>query len=157
MEIQYWIIGQIVVDFMMLALLLWFLRVQSRHQLTWQDHEAVIQKSASILSEMREISLDLEKNLEEKRALSQHILDQLDQGLEKAEESYHQLSGIIPASGRAGRSGQQSVGEDGTHTRSSVMALLDKGLSKEEIGRHLGISVGEIELMLKLNPPKTAM
>lgn len=155
METQFWIIGQIAVDFIMVALLLWFLRFQNRRQMKWQDHEAVIQKSASILSEMREISLALERNLEEKKALSQRILEQLDQGLKKAEESYRQISEIIPKSGHAGLSRQQAAVEDNTHTRSSVLALLEKGLSKEEIGRYLGISVGEIELMLKLNPPKT--
>lgn len=156
METQFWIIGQIGVDVIMVALLLWFLRIQNRRQMTWQDHEAVIQKSVSILSEMREISVNLERNLEEKKALSQHILEQLDQGLKRAEESYRQISEIIPKSGHPGLSRKQAA-DDSTHTRSSVLALLEKGLSKEEIGRHLGISVGEIELMLKLNPPKTGV
>ena len=153
METQIWIIGQIAIDLLMVMLLLWFLKSQKRGQMTWQDQEAVIQKSAAILSEMQEISRSLEKNLEEKKALSRHILEQLDQGLKRAEESYHQLSGIILKSGNT--LPRQGSVTDNSNTRSSVLALLEKGLTREEIGRHLGISVGEIELMLKLKPPKT--
>ncbi len=155
METQIWIIGQIAIDLLMVMLLLWFLKFQKRRQMTWQDHEAVIQKSAAILSEMQDISRSLEKNLEEKKALSGQILEQLDQGLKRAEESYRRLSEIIPKSGNP--LSQQGVVKDSSNTRSSVLALIEKGLSRKEIGRHLGISVGEIELMLKLKPPTSSM
>jgi len=43
--------------------------------------------------------------------------------------------------------------EDAAQRRSSIDALLEKGLSKEEIALHLGISVGEIDLIRKLRKP----
>ncbi|MFZ7113262.1 MAG: DUF6115 domain-containing protein [Desulfatiglandales bacterium] len=144
MKTQIWIFSQIAIDVILVLVLFWFMRLQRRRQLDWQEQEAVIQKSEVILSEMRDISRSLEKNLEDKKELSRRILDQLEQGLKRAEESYHQISEIIPNSG--GRMPQQRE-----HTRSSVLALLEKGLSKEEIARHLNISVGEIELLIKLD------
>lgn len=153
MESQVWIIGQILVDIIMVALLIWFIRAHQRREATWQEHEAVIARSQAILGEMSKISKGLEKNLQEKKELGQQILDQLDQGLRKAQESYEQLSRIIPKSTSAFSSSQGPVRET-KQTRFSIQALLEKGLSKDEISQHLGISKGEIELFLKLKPGK---
>ena len=150
MKTQIWIISQIAIDVIMVLVLFWFMRLQRRRQLDWQEQEQVIEKSEAILSEMRDISRSLEKNLEDKKELSRRILDQLDQGLKRAEESYHQISEMIPHSG-SNRMQQQSPVQQREHTRSSVLTLLEKGLTKEEIARHLNISVGEIELLIKLD------
>lgn len=151
METQIWIIGQIAIDAIMVALLLWFLKFQSRRQISWQEQESLIRRSESILSEMREITLSLEKNLDEKRTLSRQILEQLDQGLMRAEASYKQFADLLPRSGN-NMADPSGPAKDTAQTRNSVYSLLKKGLSKEEIARHLGISVGEIDLMLKLHP-----
>jgi hypothetical protein len=37
--------------------------------------------------------------------------------------------------------------------RSSVKALLAKGLPREEIAQHLGMSIDEIDLLIKLKKP----
>lgn len=153
MNTQIWIIGQIAIDIVMVLLLLWFLRFQGKRQLSWQDHETVIRRSEVILNEMKEISRSLEKNLEEKKVLSRQILDQLEQGLKQAEESYQRIADIIPRS--CGTLPQSSASAKDNHqTMSSIQALLEKGLSKGEIARHLGMSVGEIELLIKLTAPK---
>jgi hypothetical protein len=148
-ETQIWIIGQIFVDVVLVVLLLWFVKFNDKRTIPWQDFETVFQKSESILYEMREISLALEKNLEEKKALSRHILEQLEEGMKRAEESYRQICNIVRKSGAAVSEG--SLSSKGTsQMRSSINALSAKGLSKEEIAQHLGISVGEIELLIKL-------
>lgn len=152
MEIHSWIIAQIGVDIIMVALLLWFLKSQYKKQIAWQDYEKVIKKSEDILAEMGEISQTLERNLQEKKLLSREILEQLNQGLRRAEESCRQITEIIPKSAKA-LGGERASIDDTNRTRSSVKALLDKGLSKEEIARHLGLSVGEIDLLVKLQPP----
>lgn len=152
MEVQTWIFAQIGIDVVMVALLIWFLISQNRRQMSWRDYEEVIQKSEAILSEMGEISQSLEKNLHEKKVLSHRILEQLEQGLQKAEESYRQISEIIPKSANDLGSESGSL-RNANRTRSSVLSLLKKGLPKEEIAQHLGISVGEIDLLIKLQPP----
>ena len=45
----------------------------------------------------------------------------------------------------------QDIIKDKEKIWSSVSSLLAKGLSKEEIAQHIGISVGEIELLLKFH------
>jgi hypothetical protein len=155
MEAQSWAIAQIVVDILMVALLLWFLRSQHKRHISWQDYERVIEKSETVLSEMGEISRVLDRNLQEKRDLSHQILEQLDQGLKRAENSYRQISEILPKSANT-LTGDPAPRKEANRTRSSVLALLKKGLSKEEIAKHLGISVGEIELLVKLRPQSEA-
>ena len=150
MDAQFWIIGQIIVDVIMVALLLWFARLQFQKQPPWQDVKAVIEKSESILSEMEQLGQALEKNLSEKKKLSRHILEQLDQGLIRAQRNYEQIEKVLlkttnPLSDRA------VPAKDNERTVSSIKALLTNGLSRDEIARHLGISVQEIELIIKLN------
>ena len=149
---HFWIGAQIFLDLLMVALLVWFLRSFSRQQASRDDHESAIRKAESILGEMREVSKVLDANLQEKKDLSNRILTQMDQVLKKAEESYTRISSILPKMGRA--DSPQPDPRDPEKTRSSVYALLQKGLGKEEIARHLGIGTGEIELMMKLWPPE---
>jgi len=151
MEPQFWIGIQVFLDLLMVALLVWFVVSCGRRQASWQNHEAAIRKSEAILAEIREITQTLEVNLQEKRELSSRILAQLEQGLKRAEESTSQISKIIPKTGRA-TAGHADLRSDPHRTHASVQALLAKGLTKEEVARHLGISVGEIELLLKLWP-----
>lgn len=147
---QFWIGAQIFLDMIMVALLLWFLRSLSRRQASWNEHQAAIQKAEIILVEMREISRTLEENLQQKKELSNRILIRMDQEMKKAEECYGRISAVLPEL-CAVRS-FPSDSKDSEKTRASVYELLEKGLSKEEISRHLGISLGEIELIMKLRP-----
>jgi len=151
MDAQIWIICQIIIDIIMVAILLWLGKLHSKRQMPWQSFEAAIQESETVLSEMKQIGQVLEKNLEEKKDLTHHILEQLDQGLKRAEERYQQICKIILKPDTT-LTDQPVPLKDTNHTMSSINALLRKGLSKEEIAQHLGISVGEIELLLKLQP-----
>lgn len=153
METDVWIIGQIVIDIIMMCIIFWFVRSHYKKQLTLQNHETAMQKSEAVLSQMREISLVLERNLEEKRALSRDILEQLDQGLKRAEKAYLQISKIIPKAGGP-LSKPNHTAQDTDHISSSIKTLLEKGLSKGEISQHLGVSVGEIDLLIKLRQIK---
>lgn len=150
---QVWIGIQVFIDLVMVGLLLWFLRAYGRNQASWQDHETAMQKAQVILEEMKEISRVLEVNLKEKKELSARILAQLEQGLKRAEECSVQISKILPGSGRP-LGGSPDPTRDAERTRASVDALLSKGVPREEIAQHLGLSVGEIELLLKLRPPR---
>jgi hypothetical protein len=150
---QVWIGIQIFIDLVMVGLLVWFLRTYGRRQTSWQDHESVLRKSQVILEEMKEISGVLEANLKEKKELSARILAQLEQGLNRAEACSVQISRILPQPGRPAAASPDPI-RDAERTRASVDALLAKGVAKEEIARHLGLSVGEIELLMKLRPLK---
>ena len=150
MDAQFWIIGQIFIDVIMVALLFWFARLQFRKQPPWQEFKTVIEKSETILSEMEQLGQALEKNLAEKKKLSRHILEQLDQGLVRAQRNYEQIQKVLlettnPLNDRTlpANANQRTV--------SAIKTLLTKGLSREEIAQQLGISVSEIELTIKLN------
>jgi hypothetical protein len=146
---QLWIGVQVLLDILMVVLLVWFLRSFSRHQASWSEHDAAIQKADSILVEMREISRTLENNLKEKKELSHRILTRMDEELKRAEDSYNRISALLPKSPNE-TSGRTDPGD--SSTRASVNALIERGIPKEEIARQLGISVGEVELILKLFP-----
>ena len=150
MDSQIWIIAQMVIDILLVALLLWSVKSQHTQQKSHQALETVYEKSERILSEMRLISQSLDKNLEQKKELSRHILSQLDEGLQRAEASYQQLSKIIRQPIRSLEPDPTGFRESSS-VRSAVKALLAKGLSKEEIAQHTGLDQGEIELMLKLS------
>ena len=151
MEAQSWIIGQVIIDLFIAALLVWSIRLHFKDNSKSIDSEKIFAKSEKILSDMNELSQSLDKNLEEKRELSRKTLRRLDEGLRRAEDSFQQIQKLIREFG-AKVNPQSEIMNDTQKTRSSISRLLDKGLSKEEIAHLLGISIGEIELLSKLQP-----
>lgn len=149
MEIQNWIFAQLVIDVILGICLLLFIRYYIKAKKAGIKTGEAFQGTEIIISEMQELTRQLDRNLEEKKELSRKILNQLDEGLKKAEESYNQLQGLIREMGTAGTS--QDAARDRGKIWSTVSSLLAKGLSKEEIAQHTGISVSEIELLLKLH------
>ncbi len=149
MEIQTWVIGQTAIEIIIIVLLLWFIKSHLAMRKKNADLSAVFEKPEQILAEMRELTRQLDKNLEEKKEISHKMLGQLDEILDKADQTYNQLQSIIKEySSRPVNSCNSE--NDTRRVRTSVNDLLKKGLTKQEIARQLGISVGEIELLIKL-------
>ena len=149
MAIQSWIIGQIVLDILVAALLGWFILFRFRKNRIGANFDNAFDKSQSILAEMERITRELEKNLEEKRDLSNRIVRQLDESLSKADESRRQLQKLIKEYNTRPVF-QTTPTDDAQKTRELINALLHKGMKKTEVSRHLGISMGELDLLLKL-------
>jgi cellulose biosynthesis protein BcsQ len=108
-----------------------------------------LRRSEEILAEMQVITRELEGNLEEKRELTNRLLGRLDETLERAEQRYEQLNQLFETKETASVQDRVSLNE-AYGTRESIRSLLGKGLSKEEVAQRLGVSLGEIELFLKL-------
>ena len=110
---------------------------------------SVFEKPEQILTEMRELTGQLDKNLQEKKEISKKMLGQLEDILKKADQSYNQLQNIMKEYSSIPAHSHYS-GHDSTRIRTSVNDLLKQGLSKDEIARQLGISISEIDLLMKL-------
>ncbi len=149
MEIQTWIIGQTAIEIIIFFLLLWFLKSHFAMRKKNKELSSVFEQPEKILAEMRELTRQLDKNLEEKKELSKKLLGQLEDILKKADHSYNQLQNIMKEYSSRPLSSNHNE-HDSRRIRSSVNDLLKQGLSKEEIARQLGISVSEIELLVKL-------
>jgi seryl-tRNA synthetase len=149
MEIQNWIMAQMVIDLIIACVLLWFIRVTMKGKKPDNDLDETFRKSEGILAEIRELSLSLDKNLEEKRKLSRTILDQLDETLYRAEEACERVRDISKDI-VANPERSKNIPNNSDQIRSSVKALIAKGLPREEIAQHLGMSVDEIDLLIKL-------
>jgi hypothetical protein len=149
MDIQNWIMAQMGIDLVIVVVLLWFIRSNTKGKRPDNDLDEKIRKSEAVLVQMRELSLSLERNLEEKRRQSLTTLDQLEEAVEHAEESYERIKNAARDIGAtSGRSKNTAKSSD--QIRSSVKALIAKGMSREEIAQHLGMSVDEIDLLIKL-------
>ena len=151
MELQSWIIGQILIDIIIVLLIIWFIRSHSANKIANYNLE-IFEECDRLLSEMKNLSRQFEVNLKEKKELSRNILSRLDDGLQKADETFKQIRKINKDLGTKSNSSMSFV-KDTEKIRSSVNALLLKGLSSEEIAQHLGISLGEIDLLIKLQKP----
>lgn len=152
MEIQNWIIAQMVIDLIIAGVLLWFIRLNMKSKKTDNEQDDAFRKSEGILAEIRELSLSLDKNLEEKRKLSSMILGQLDETLERAEEACRRVKDAARDLG-SNPEGPRNTPKNSDQIRSSVKALISRGLAREEIAQHLGMSVDEIDLLIKLQNP----
>ena len=149
MEIQLWTIIQIIIDIIMVVVLLWFVKYGFKQKNSGLDYKTAFQTAETILSEMHRISRDLDKNLEQKKIIGANILNQLDTGLERAEERYHQINKILQQSNVLLNDRPAST-EDMGHKNSLMGALLKKGLSREEIAMRTDTPIGEVDLFIKL-------
>ena len=149
MEIQTWIIGQIAIEIIIIFLMLWFLKSHFAEKKKKDELSSVFEQPERILAEMRELTRQLDKNLEEKKEISRKMLGQLEDILKKADQSYNQLQNIMKE--YSSRPAHISNSEqDSQRIRTSVNELLKRGFSNENIAQQLGISVSEIELLLKM-------
>lgn len=150
MNMQTWIMGQIAADLILVGILLWLIMSGNRRRAKEsQEREEELRKSEEILVQMREIAAELEGNLEEKRELTSRLLGRLDETLKRAEHRYRQFNDLFEVTDAASVRDKVSLRKT-EDTRESIHALIDKGLTREDVARRLGISVGEIELFLKL-------
>ena len=149
MEIQTWIIGQTAIEVIIIFLMLWFLRSHFAMRKKNSELNSFFEQPERILAEMRELTRQLDKNLEEKKEISKKMLGQLEDILKRADRSYNQLQNLLKE--YSSRPSSHHPEHDSSRIRISVNDLLKHGLSKEEIARELGISVGEIELIIKLH------
>ena len=150
MDLQLWIIGQIAIDLLMGAVLLWVLVSGYRHRAReGQERRQAAERSERILAEMNAITRELEENLEEKRELTTRLLGRLDESLARAEKRYDQLQELSRAADSASKRDTVSVNPTRS-TKESIRSLLERGLSKEEVAQRLNISGAELDLFLKL-------
>ena len=77
--------ARVALDVVMIVLLIWIIFFQFRRKNKPHDLEAHLTNPEKILSEIKEITMSFEKNLEEKRELSNRIIEQLGYTLEKAD------------------------------------------------------------------------
>ena len=150
MNMETWIFGQITIDALLAGILCWVVVMNGRRRARESDaREEALRKSEEILAQMGEIARELDENLEEKRELTKRLLGRLEETLERAEHRYEQFNELFqstePTSNRDRVSLHQTQG-----TRASIQALLDRGLTKAEAAQRLGLSIGEVELFLKL-------
>jgi hypothetical protein len=153
MSTYYLIFGQILIDLIILILLIWLIKVSGNRANPKRSMIDDLQMPDTLVKEMRVIAEDLNKNLEQKKILSRDILNRLNDGLEQAEAYAKKIERINEAYGFQLRERGSDL-KDRERTRSSIQALISKGFSREEIARHLGITLGEIELLIKLQPSK---
>jgi hypothetical protein len=137
MEIQSWIMVQLCVDLLMFGLLILLLKAQLANRPGQGGLKKAAEKTEALLEEMRQLSLGLERNLEEKRALTQRILSELDKRLSQADAVSRQLKA-------------RHASSNAPMTFESIRKLKSKGFSIEDIARRLDIPIGEVALTVKL-------
>ncbi|NLA74298.1 MAG: hypothetical protein GX846_02280 [Deltaproteobacteria bacterium] len=149
MDIQTWVIGQLLVEIVIIGLMLWFIRGHNDMKKKNNEIEALFENPEKIISEMQEITRLLENNLEEKKEISRRMLGQLEDILKRADHTYNELQSLMKE--YSSSPAVHPAAQDSKRMLASVNDLLRRGHSKEEISGKLGISIGEIELLVKLN------
>jgi hypothetical protein len=150
MEFKVWIMGQIAVDVFMFILLLVILMMHLKVRFSGEGLDKSIRRSEVCLAELKEIGVGLEKNLSEKRDLSQSLLSEMDKRLGEARRVSEELRRILMECREEGLSSGRNRVWNPSPTGESIRALLEKGLTKEEVSKHYNVPSGELDLILKL-------
>jgi Ni,Fe-hydrogenase I large subunit len=148
---EFWTLGQIVIDVILVGILVRLIISGKRHRKGLSgEHEAEFERPGELIEQMRRITAEMEGNLEEKRELTNRLLGRLDEALKRAEKQYRQLNDLFEETGEPSNRHRVPPDPPG-RMHQSIRALMDKGLTAEEVARRLGTPVGEIELFLKLD------
>jgi nitrate/nitrite-specific signal transduction histidine kinase len=146
---QFWIVGQLAIDIVMLVLLAILLALFRSDRGKIVRSGELNMPSERLLEEMKQISASLEKNLEEKRELTGTIVRELQILLSDAKDASLRLEVLLNTWRNTETTGR-SEPSDTERLKKSARVLSDKGLSRKEIAKRLNIPMGELELMLKL-------
>ena len=148
MGLQEWVAGEILVNFVLLALLSCVIfRLRQRKVGAGYPIEG---NSLPVVREIQQLHGDLEKNLSEKRTLTKNILTRLEQRLASAEKLSRRLERLLAQAEKInpGSSWQDHAAEDARSA--AVRALGAHGISASDIASILQLPLGEVTLMLKL-------
>jgi hypothetical protein len=154
MDIQNWIMAQMGIDLIIVCILLWFIKLNMKGKRPGSELDEKLRKAEKTLAQIRELSQNMEKNLGEKQRQGRSMLEQLDESVERAEQIFERVKNAAKDIG-ANPERSKNVPKNSEQMRSSVKALLAKGLPREEIAQHLGMSVDEIDLLIKLKMPSS--
>ena len=146
---QFWIMAQMALDIIMLVLLAILINLFRRDKGKVTRSGGLEVPSEGLLEEMKQIGVSLEKNLEEKRELTNNIVRELDTLLSDAKDASLRLEVLLNTWHKTETSTRSGPG-DTERLKQSAKVLSEKGLSRKEIARRLNIPMGELELMLKL-------
>ena len=129
MEIQSWILGQIVIDIVIAVILIMFIFSQFRKKGNNEFLSPTLRNADDILAAIQQITKVMGKNLEENKELSTRIIEQLEQVIQKAEKSRKQFQKMVKDC-NTNMVCKPEAPEDMNNTRRSINALLNKGVSR---------------------------
>ncbi|RLB19818.1 MAG: hypothetical protein DRG63_00275 [Deltaproteobacteria bacterium] len=152
MELKVLIIGQIALDVLMFGLLIVIARLYLNRKAMAADFQSTMEKSIALVKEMETLGVKLERILDEKRRLTKKLILDLENKLQKAELIRDEIKRITDTSVGGGMR-QEIAPKRMSATRKTIQHLLNKGLTKEEIARYMGLPSGELELIMKLDLP----
>ena len=146
MASQALVLGQIVIDLVLLALLSYLIfRLLPRKVDAGNEGQ-----SALLVRQAEELRSELERNIEEKRQLTGKILAHLDERLASARELRDRLEQLVS---RAGGGGTNRTEGGEASRREAALVLAARGVSPGEIASILELPRGEVDLMIKLRQP----
>ncbi len=146
MALQALVLGQIVIDLILLALLSYLIfRLLPKKVEVGNDGD-----STALVRQVEELRSELERNIEEKRQLTTKVLAHLDERLTSAKDLGDRLEHLLS---RANGSGISRIDGAEPSRRSAALALAARGVSAPEIASMLELPRGEVELMIKLHQP----
>lgn len=149
MELKALVIVQFILDLIILGILLLLGRFYLSRKAMAADFQDAMEKSMALIKEMEALGESLQAILEEKRELTNRLMEDLDVKLHKAQLIRDEIKKVTDKSiGNDAQPGRQE-GKTAA-TRTAIEKLLAKGLSKEEVAKHLGLPTGEVELIMKL-------
>jgi len=150
MASQALVLGQIVIDLVLLILLSYLIfRLLPRKAEAGNEGQ-----SATLVRQAEELRSELERNIEEKRQLTGKILANLDERLVSAREVRDRLDQLLA---RASGGGVNRTEGGEPSRRSAVLTLAARGVSAGEIASILELPRGEVDLMIKLHQPARKM
>ena len=151
MEFKALVIGQFVLDLIILGILILLGRFYLNRKAVVADFNRTVEKSMALIKEMEALGESLQGILEEKREITRRLIEDLDSRLQKAQVIRDEIKRVTDKS--TGSAGSERADVKISATRELIDKLLAKGLSKEEVAKHLGLPAGELELIMKLKSP----
>ncbi|MBA1333885.1 MAG: hypothetical protein HPY66_0278 [Firmicutes bacterium] len=107
-------------------------------------------KESNEVRNLEMVNEQTEQLIEELSEISAIIVDEMDKKYSSMMDIYKELEGLAASKPKSGQEKPEPFMESGETRQEKVIMLNREGMPPSRIASHLGIGIGEVELILKL-------
>lgn len=148
---EFWVIVQVVVDLFLIILFVVFVKQlrASRVKRAWSGADSLPQVLEPLLQEAEKVAGQFETQLKQKQDLIRRLNEHLDNRIISLNLLLTRAEACLASDDKESKETNRAQ----THVydlQQEIMALGAKGLAPQEIASRMGISIGEVTLVLEL-------
>ncbi|MGM0419108.1 MAG: DUF6115 domain-containing protein [Thermodesulfobacteriota bacterium] len=151
-QLKIWLALQLIIDFVLVAGIFWYLsrvKKELEDKIVNSSSSKIQKKIYPFLSEAEKTSMQFDNLLKEKKKLVKDLNTTLDSRISSLTFLVNRADSIIKSGGDISFNGNEEKNEP-ENREYKIIELYEQGLKSEDIARKIGISTGEVSMIISL-------